>query len=714
MKKQYVYLITFSLVFNFGLTKRLVKASIPKSNQRALGSVQGALRLGSTNQDLVPDASSEHPLVLSNLEDQPLCHPDHQVSPVKDLKVLPGYEYFVLTNQISDPKKIIMDKASHLLVVSANKGIYSIRMDKCGNANLQQILDADLFDEPLGNGLALYNQYLYMTTSKSMYRFPYSDGQHSSLTSGIKIMSNIYSASSIETPDVAIDMFGYAYIPRTVNELHDRLDPSHATIKRFDFRSIPENGYDFEVDGQVFSVGTNTRGLLGFDAQANLWGISGLFSTSFQRQDIGLDEEQSSSVFAEELNKYSEPAKSYGFPYCLTEHSMTSKVAKGLGGQWGHPMFMNTSFSLDDYCQDPSNNIPPAAPLAPNDYASSVHFYTGTFCSMGDLSTAGTSVGLPCNWTNTPVMANHGLEGQQAGHSVVHLPFDDLNHKPRWDKQPEILLEQSEPCLYSPCFSPFGLAHDNYGRLYVSSDETNEVIVFRRTYSETAAQVLTNIMEQTNDTAENIQPERKDEKVDKEKDEPANKEEDKVENKEDAKPENKEEHKKENDMDDKQENKKNEKDKQENEEEDEKDKERNEEEDKESEQEDKEDKEESKQEDKEDKENEQEDKEGKEGKEENEQDDKEDKEENEQEDKEENEQDDKEENEQEDKEENEQEDKEENEQDDKEENEQDDKEENEQEDKLESDEGDEGDEEESEEDYEEDEEDGEDDNEEDG
>ncbi|KAG1164097.1 hypothetical protein G6F37_000593 [Rhizopus arrhizus] len=627
MKKQYVYLITFSLVFNFGLTKRLIKASIPKSNQRALGSVQGALRLGSTNQDLIPDASSEHPLVLSNLEDQPLCHPDHQASPVKDLKVLPGYEYFVLTNQISSPKKIIMDKASHLLVVSANKGIYSIRMDKCGNANLQQILDADLFDEPLGNGLALYNQYLYMTTSKSMYRFPYSDGQHSSLTSGIKIMSNIYSASSIETPDVAIDMFGYAYIPRTVNELHDRLDPSHATIKRFDFRSIPENGYDFEVDGQVFSVGTNTRGLLGFDAQANLWGISGLFSTSFQRQDIGLDEEQSSSVFAEELNKYSEPAKSYGFPYCLTEHSMTSKVAKGLGGQWGHPMFMNTSFSLDDYCQDPSNNIPPAAPLAPNGYASSVHFYTGTFCSMGDLSTAGTSVGLPCNWTNTPVVANHGLEGHQTGHSVIHLPFDDLNHKPRWDKQPEILLEQSEPCLDSPCFSPFGLAHDDYGRLYVSSDETNEVIVFRRTYSETAAQALTNIMEQTNDTAENIQPEREDEKEDKEKDKPVNKEEDKVENKEDTKPENKEEHKKENDMDDKQENKKNEKDEQENEEEDEKDKERNEEEDKE--------------------------------------------------------------NEQEDKEENEQEDKEENEQDDKEENEQEDKEENEQEDKLESEEGDE-------------------------
>ncbi|KAG1520202.1 hypothetical protein G6F52_007887 [Rhizopus delemar] len=700
MRKQYVYLITFSLVFNVGLTKRLIKASIPNSNQQALGNVQGALRLGRTNQDLVPDASSDHPLVLSNLEDQPLCHPDQPASPVKNLKVLPGYEYFVLTNQITGPKKIIMDKANHLLVVSANKGIYSVRMDKCGNANLQQILDADLFDEPFGNGLALYKQYLYMTTSKSMYRFPYSDGQHSPLTSGVKIMSNIYSASSIETPDVAIDMFGYAYIPRTVNELHDRLDPSHATIKRFDFRFIPENGYDFEVDGQVFSVGTNTRGLLGFDAQANLWGISGLLSTSFQRQDMGLDEEQSSSVFAEELNKYNEPAKSYGFPYCLTEHSMASKVAKGLGGQWGHPMFMNSSFSLDDYCQDPSNNIPPAAPLAPNEYASSVHFYTGTFCSMGDLSTAGTSVGLPCNWTNTPVVANHGLEGRQAGHSVVHLPFDDLNHKPRWDKQPEILLEQSEPCLQSPCFSPFGLAHDDYGRLYVSSDETNEVIVFRRTYSEMAAQTLTNMMEQTKDTAENIQPEGKDEKVDKEKDKPVNKEEDQVANKDskpehkeedkvenkDGKSENKEEYKKENDVEDKQENKEdNEKDKEDNE----KDKEDNEK-DKEDNEKEKEDNEKDKEDNEKDKEDNEKDKEENEkDKEENEKD----KEENE-EDKEENEED-KEENE-EDKEENEK-DKEENNED--KENEQEDKEENEQEDdEEESEEDDEGEEDDNEED----------------
>jgi hypothetical protein len=177
----------------------------------------------------------------------------------------------------------------------------------------------------------------------------------------------------------------------------------------------------------------------------------------------------------------------------MTEYNLAtvSQSAKGLGAQWAHPTFMNESVSLDEYCQDETNNRRPSVPLAPNSIATSVYFYMGSFCSVGDLKTGGTSVGLPCNWTDTPIVANHGISGQSAGHNVVHLAFDDVGHKPRWDKEPEVLLEEVEPCSESGCVSPYGLAIDNFGRLLISSDETNEIFILSRTYNEHAVKLLT-------------------------------------------------------------------------------------------------------------------------------------------------------------------------------------------------------------------------------
>lgn len=535
MKIQLISLLLSSLFFSFAIARTIhSKVFIKKKTQDTVDDAaasaaplpptpQGSIRLG--GDILIPDASSEHPLILSNAKDQPLCLPSETIKPVRDLKVMPGYEFFVLTNKIEYPKKIVMDKANHLLAISSKNGVYSIRMDKCGNSEVQQILEHDALGEPLGMGMELYGQHLYISTTHSIYRFPYSDGQHSALSDGIKVMSNMNSDNS-EITDIAIDVFGYAFIPRTVSQMHQNLDASHAVIKKFNFKNIPDSAYDFERDGEVFASGTNTQGLLGFDAQAQLWGINGLLEdaslgrgNSFIRkykQRLTFSIDLSLAGFAEELNKYSAPQKNYGFPYCLTEHNLQgiSEVSRGLGAQWAHALFVNQSVSLNDYCQQSDNNVPPEVPLAPKTYASSAHFYTGVFCSVGDLTTEGTSVGLPCNWTNTPILANHGQPRDPTGHSVVHLPFNDLEHKPRLDLAAEVLLQETEPCFDDKCFSPFGLALDNYGRLYISSDETNEIIVFKRIFNEKAAETLTDIVEKAEDAKYEEEERRKEKESD--------------------------------------------------------------------------------------------------------------------------------------------------------------------------------------------------------
>ena len=101
---------------------------------------------------MVPDASAEKPMIIDNEKDQPLCKPQKLLKPKKSLQAMKGYEYFVLTNEILKPRKIVIDKANHILVISHNNGVYSVRMDECGNADIKQILGNDMTDLPVGDG----------------------------------------------------------------------------------------------------------------------------------------------------------------------------------------------------------------------------------------------------------------------------------------------------------------------------------------------------------------------------------------------------------------------------------------------------------------------------------------------------------------------------------------------------------------------------------
>ncbi|KAI8891194.1 hypothetical protein K501DRAFT_289786 [Backusella circina FSU 941] len=458
------------------------------------------------NGDLVPDASAENPMIVSDPKDQPLCEPKIHLQPAQPITIHEGYKANVLINTIPKPQKIIIDRANHLLVISPENGLYSVRIDECQNADIQLILPISQLDQPIGDGIALFRNDLYITTSNSVYKFTYSDGQHSPLKGGQKIITNINPNNPSAAPDIAINPLGYAFIPRSVHALTQDIDASNAIIKRFNLRFIPEEGYDFDKDGVVHAFGTNTRGSLAFDTQARLWGISN-FPGSIIREDISEDEEfldLSHKGIAEELNLYEFSNNNYGFPFCMTEYDLEdlSSESKGAGGQWGHPSFMNSSLSLDDYCQDETNNRRPAVNIEPNSYATGVHFYMGSFCSVGNKETDGTSVGLPCNWTDTPLVANNGVPGKSSGHNVIRLKFDDLGHKPRWDKKPVVLLEQTKPCSDDTCFSPYGLTTDSFGRLYISSDKTNEVYLFYRVYDRTAAQKVTDELKEEEEEEE--------------------------------------------------------------------------------------------------------------------------------------------------------------------------------------------------------------------
>lgn len=208
---------------------------------------QGAMRVGKDNA-IVPDASSDHPLIVSNPEDQPLCEPNAIIEPSQPLQVMEGYDAFVLTN-VQGPRKVVVDAANHALVTSS-EGLVSIRMDKCGNVEKTTLL-SDLGDDgAVAYGVTLYDGNLYVASPNSVWRFNYVDGQHSLLSDGFQVLRNLHGTGN---EDIAIDPFGHAYFPRHATDVNDDHSSSkQAIIKRFNFRRVPSDGYDFEEDGEVY------------------------------------------------------------------------------------------------------------------------------------------------------------------------------------------------------------------------------------------------------------------------------------------------------------------------------------------------------------------------------------------------------------------------------------------------------------------------------
>ncbi|KAI9475451.1 MAG: hypothetical protein EXX96DRAFT_601524 [Benjaminiella poitrasii] len=417
--------------------------------------VPGALYVGATNI-LVPDASADVPILVSTTQDQPLCKPKQPIAPAHPLTVLKGYEWLVLTNRIPQPRKLIVDAANHLLVASSD-GLYSVRTDKCSNTDIQHIHPDQV------HGLAVFQNRLYLARDGLLVSFPYSDGQHTPLATDTvtTVLRNVD-----DLADVTIDPLGHLYVARG------------ETIKKFNLKVLPETGFDFDQDGEVQAVGARTQGYLGLDAQARLWGLQGVSpSEDIKRADLHNNQNLIDGL-AEELNLYEFPNKNYGYPHCMTEYQFDDGSHRGR--QWAQT---NTGYYDDAYCRQETNNQGPAVPLPPQSGATSVQFFMGQFCSVGGLNTGASSVGLPCNWTDTPLIANHQAR------SVVRVPFDDVGHRPRLDSAVDVVLQAT--CRAPGCFSPSGLAVDGFGRLLVSSDETNEIVVVSRVYSDKAVKILT-------------------------------------------------------------------------------------------------------------------------------------------------------------------------------------------------------------------------------
>ena len=97
---------------------------------------------------------------------------------------------------------------------------------------------------------------------------------------------------------------------------------------------------------------------LALDKTGRLWGVENS-GDDLNRPDLGGDIHNGNP--AEELNRFGEEGKFYGYPYCFSTYSLPGYES---GTQFTWPVFLTDGLHSDNWCQNRSNvmrhiSIPP-------------------------------------------------------------------------------------------------------------------------------------------------------------------------------------------------------------------------------------------------------------------------------------------------------------------------------------------------------------------
>jgi len=244
-------------------------------------------------------------------------------------------------------------------ILAAESGKISVLWDDDGDGVSNSSERAVIANQgDLNHAIVIQDNFLYASSSQTVYRWPYTYGSRESLGSSTTIIYGIPNGGH-SSRTLVIDSLNRLYVQVGSASNVDR-DASRAAIRRFNLTNIPNGGLSWSA-GEVFASGMRNEVGLRFDSSGGLWGVeNGVDNVA--RDPWGDIHNDNPS---EELNYFgniSTPAgKFYGYPYCFTEYIIESSDTPGK--QWAHPDFMNDGTHTDAWCQNTSNVVPPAYPM---------------------------------------------------------------------------------------------------------------------------------------------------------------------------------------------------------------------------------------------------------------------------------------------------------------------------------------------------------------
>jgi glucose/arabinose dehydrogenase len=375
----------------------------------------------------------------------------------------------MIAQNLTSPRSIIFDSNGGLLVVQQGAGIVHLQMADGGGTCLEVARKTYLVNSTsLNHGIALSDdgKTLYASSSEAVYSWSYDPGAVTvSSTNQTLITGMSNDDHTTRTLLMSRKENGTLVVCRGSNSNIDieaeQLSSGHSQIKAFNLKNTESTPYDFNTEGRL--LGWGLRNSVGV-AEEPLTG--GIYSVENSADDIsrdGTDIHQNNP--GEEMNYHGflnnsaeNQGGNYGYPYCF---AVWNTSIPNLGN-----LTVGSQFTIDQ-----NNTI--------ND----------TTCSSERVSPRLTFQAhmAPLDIIFTPngteaYVSFHGSwdRTEPVGYKISSIAFSSGSptaHSNSTTSTTDIFTNANNSACPDACFRPVGLALDNQGRLFTSSDATGEIYV---------------------------------------------------------------------------------------------------------------------------------------------------------------------------------------------------------------------------------------------
>ncbi|QRV83074.1 L-sorbosone dehydrogenase [Ceratobasidium sp. AG-Ba] len=432
-----------------------------------------------------------------------LCQPLASLSFAHAPTTLPGLKAQLIYNNVSEPRGIRFDNRQNLLVVERYIGVSSLtfRNDSgCIGWEKRAVVRNETLEHgiEIGPGEGPF-QYLYASSMEYVFRWKYNPATTSVVGAPVTIAWNMSNVGAIPPDHVTRTLLleppvngksTHLIVSRgSAGNVDDAAaDPNNgsAQIRRFPLdKPIPAKGYAWQ-SGQLLSWGNrNGVGIALSKDNKNLWEIENGSDEVFWR---GVDVHEDNP--AEELNlipiegneKIPIQRKFYGYPSCFTAWNSSAVPPNPTGPQFNFDT--GAQFSIrnppttptDAWCADPKNNVPPKLSLQSHTAPLDLVFYQGPKVYS--------KLGINTKWAGDAFASLHGSWNRDppSGYAVIRIPFKKdgsgpvapSNSKTGYEKL--VWMPDTTRCP-DECIRPVGVAFDQASRMFVTSDDSNEILI---------------------------------------------------------------------------------------------------------------------------------------------------------------------------------------------------------------------------------------------
>lgn len=366
-----------------------------------------------------------------------------------------GFCAWEWATNLGQPRGIITDANGDVLVVTRDSNtitlLYDDDEDGVSGADERVTL---VSQGGLNHGIALHGDYLYASSSTTVYRWTY-PGDRQPLGASETVISGIAGGGHSTRTLLFDDDYLYVSVGSRGN-VDD--DSSRSRLNRFPLVRLGAGGLNFNDDGEVFADGLRNEVGLALDSQGRVWGVENGVDR-LARADLGGDIHEDNP--AEELNLFAQAGDFYGYPYCFSEFKLAA--GDGAGTQWAHPQFINDGTHSDAWCKDPANVVPPALAFQAHSAPLDLLFYPGG--------------SFPDSYNGSILITQHGSwnRDEPTGYKVIRVATD-ANGMPSGEPAPLLEYGGNGDIAADWPHRPVALTVMDNGVLLISSDASGTVI----------------------------------------------------------------------------------------------------------------------------------------------------------------------------------------------------------------------------------------------